>query len=281
MQPIRSVRELAGGYDALLCDVWGVLHDGREVFTGVADLLVSLRAAGTVVVLLSNVPRPGAVVAGSLLRLGLPRGAWDAIVTSGDAIRPELAARAPGPMHRLGRDTDRALWEGLGLQEATLDRARFLAMAGPWPGEAPQAYADVLRAARGRDLELLCANPDVRVQSGDRLVWCAGAIAGEYAALGGRVVQAGKPHAPIYRRARTAVDHAAGRAVPANRILAIGDGIGTDILGANRVGLDSLLIASGVDGESLLVDGHLDVGRAGEALGAAAVSATYAMTRLA
>lgn len=282
MQRIRSLRDVIDRYDAVLCDVWGVVHDGRAVLPGVPELLSGLRESGTVVVLLTNVPRPSTVLPVQLRRLGLPDGSWDAIVTSGDVIRLELARRSPGPMHRIGRASDAGLWDGLGLEMADLDRASFLAIAGLRDAEeSPEDYAGILRAARARDLELLCANPDIQVQSGDRLLWCAGAVAREYAALGGRVVQAGKPHAPIYARARDAIDRVVHRHVPTERILAVGDGIATDIVGANRVGLDSVFVGTGIHGDSLLTNGYLDMGRAEKLLRSCGAAATYAMARLA
>ena len=282
MQRIRSLREVSGDYDAVLCDVWGVLHDGQQVYPGVVDLLAELRAAGTQVVLLSNVPRPASALPDALRRVGVPDDAWDAIVTSGDVTRSELARRSPGPVHRLGRDTDVALWEGLGLEYAGLSRARFVAIAGlRGRQETPEDYETVLRAARARDLELVCANPDMKVPHGSGMAWCAGAVAWQYALLGGRVVMAGKPHAPIYERARAVLDRAAHRHVPTARILTIGDSIGTDVLGANRVGLDCLFVASGVNGGALLSNGHLDLGQAAAALAAAGARATYAIARLA
>lgn len=282
MKRIRSVREVAGRYDAILCDVWGVLHDGQQAYPGVAQLLADLRSSGTVVVLLSNVPRPAAVVPEALRRLGLPDDTWDAIVTSGDVTRSELARRSPGPVLRLGRETDTALWEGLGLEFTDVARARFAAIAGlRGPHETPEDYQPVLRAARARDLELVCANPDLKVPSGQGMAWCAGAVAWEYALLGGRVVMAGKPHSPIYERARAELDRVARREVPAAGILAIGDGIATDITGANRSGLDSLLVATGLNGEALLARGHLDLHRAAAALTASNARATYVIERLA
>jgi HAD superfamily hydrolase (TIGR01459 family) len=282
VQTIGSIAELADRYDAVLCDVWGVLHDGIQVFPGAPDALIELRRAGVSVVLLTNMPRPSAVVPGALHRLGFPDDAWDAIVTSGDAIRGELARRAPGPVLRLGRDADHALWEGLGLEFVEdLASARFLAIAGLHrPDETPDAYAAILRAARDRDLELLCANPDVQIMSGGELRWCAGAVAEVYAAIGGRVVQAGKPHALIYDRALEVLGAVAGRAIPLERILAIGDGPGTDLLGANRQGLDALFIASGIHGESLLDGDEVAVPRAEQLLADAGVTATYVMPRL-
>ncbi len=279
---IRRVSEVASSYDAVLCDVWGVIHDGRAAFPEAAEALRGLRRSGLVVVLLTNVPRPSSTLPSLLARLGFPDDAWDEIVTSGDAIRVELARRAPGPMLRLGRDTDAGLWEGLGLELASLSKARFMAIAGLRDrAETPEAYTEVLRAARARDLELLCANPDVQVMVGGELAWCAGAVAQQYAAQGGRVVQAGKPHTAIYARARDVLARCTGAQVPNARILAIGDGIPTDILGANRQGLDSLFIGTGMHGTSLISNGHLDTSLAQEALASAGVTATYAMTVLA
>lgn len=278
---LDSLDDVADRYDAVLCDVWGVLHDGETLFPGVAEVLTELRRNGTAVVLVSNVPRPGWTLPKHLAELGLPADAYDAIVTSGDVIRPELAGRAPGPVHRLGRSGDEGLWDGLGLEFGPIGQARFLAIAGLRPGETPQDYVEVLRKARVRDLVLLCANPDLQVQDGDDLVWCPGAIARDYGLLGGRVIQTGKPHAPIYRRARETVDRVAGRSVPQARLLAVGDGIGTDILGANRAGIDSVFIATGIHRDSLLTDGQVDLPGAEAALSAAHARATYAMTRLA
>jgi HAD superfamily hydrolase (TIGR01459 family) len=282
VQSIGAVRELVGRYDAVLCDVWGVVHDGRTVTPGVGDALIELRAAGVPVVLLTNVPRPSSTVPAALARLGFPDDAWDAIVTSGDAIREELARRAPGPMLLLGRDTDRDLWQGLGLGFVDdLDQAGFLAISALREvDETPQDYLPILRTARARDLELLCANPDVRIMSGGELRWCAGAVAEVYAALGGRVVQAGKPNAGIYDRAYEVVAAISGRAIPRGRILAIGDGPSTDLLGANRQGMDALFIASGVHGDSLLDGDQVALPRAELLLDKAGVSATYVMPRL-
>lgn len=283
MQPIRSVRDVADRYDAVLCDVWGVLHDGRTVYPGAGEALRGLRAAGLGVVLLTNMPRPSSTMPGALARLGFPEDAWDAIVTSGDAIRVELAARAPGPVHVLGRTTDRGLWNGLGLDFVDdVADASFLGIAGlRGDAEVPGDYDAELRVARERDLELLCANPDLVIRSGGHLRWCAGSVAQAYEAMGGQVVQAGKPHAAIYGRALEIVDAAVGHPVPRARILAIGDGIGTDILGANRQGLDSVFVASGMHGDAFLRGSGVDERRVAEVLAAESVSATYVIPRLA
>lgn len=280
---LSSIDEIAADYDAVLCDVWGVLHNGRAAYPAACAALQRFRRAGKPVVLITNVPKPRGPIPGQLDRAGVPRDAWDAIVTSGDATRAELAARAPGPVYRIGpRDYDRQLWEGLDLAEAPLNEARFIGISGlNRDDETPADYAKILRDARARDLEMICANPDIIVQFGDRMIWCAGAVARDYAALGGRVVMAGKPYAPIYDLARKELAPLLGERAPPPAILCVGDGIPTDIAGANAQRMDSLFIASGMHGETLLSDGMLDPAKVDTALAAENVRATYAMAALA
>ena len=270
-------------YDAVLCDIWGVLHNGRGAFPAAVAALRGFRTTGGLVALVSNVPKPRDPIPAQLERLGCPRDAWDAIVTSGDAIRAELIVRAPGPMLKIGPDDDEILWTGLGLNRARdVADAAFVAISGlndPLR-EGVADYAGLLAAARARDLEMLCANPDLVVRMGDRLIVCAGAVAAEYARLGGRVVMAGKPHAPIYRLALAEIDALAGRVVDKTRILAIGDGIGTDIAGANAERIDALFIASGVHGEVLKSGGALDATLIDTALTREGAHADYIMEHL-
>lgn len=275
---LASIAQIADQYDAVLCDVWGVLHNGRRIFPAAANALVRLRRAGKRVILLTNVPKPRGPIPGQLDRLGFPREAYDAIVTSGDAIRAQLAKRAPGPMYKIGPASDRSLWEGLGLRFGALDEAAFVGISGLNDyAETPADYADTLRLARARGLDLLCANPDIVVRVGDQLIWCAGAIARDYEALGGRVVMAGKPHAPIYELAYAELPPDLGK----SRMLAIGDGIATDVAGANAQGLDCLFIASGMHGEALRSDGVLDGAKVNAALAAEGARARYVMGELA
>lgn len=280
---LESIDQVAEHYDAVLCDVWGVVHNGRAPYPSAIAALQRLRAAGRTVILLTNVPKPRWSIPPQLDRIGVPHDAWDAIVTSGDAIRAELAARAPGPMFKIGPgDYDKPLWEGLGLVESPLADACFIGISGlNRDDETPADYAAMLREAKSRDLELLCANPDIVVQFGDKLIWCAGALARDYEAMGGRVVMAGKPYAPIYELAREELAALAGRDIEKSRILAIGDGLPTDIAGANAQGLDSVFIASGMHGESLWSDGRLELGKVENAQREAGVRATYAMRCLA
>jgi HAD superfamily hydrolase (TIGR01459 family) len=283
MRLIDSLDELAGAFDAVLCDVWGVIHNGRAIYPRAAEALTRFRARGGIVLLVSNVPKPRAPIPGQLDRLGFPRSAWDGVVTSGDAIRVELAARAPGPMFKIGPANDASLWADLGLAYARLDEAAFIGISGLNDDvrETPADYAAMLAQARGRNLELLCANPDIVVRVGDRLVWCAGAIARDYEALGGRVVMAGKPHAPIYELAFHELETLTSRGADKARVLAIGDGIGTDIKGANAQGLACLFVASGMHGEALRTQGALDIAKVKAALGAQSARADFVISELA
>ena len=281
-QILESIDAVAAKYDAVLCDVWGVLHNGRAPYAGAIAALQRLRAAGKIVILLTNVPKPRWSIPPQLDRIGAPRDAWDVIVTSGDAIRAELAARAPGPMFKIGPgDYDKPLWEGLGLIEAPLAEARFIGISGlNRDDETPADYAAILREGKARDLELLCANPDIVVQFGDKLIWCAGAVARDYEAMGGRVVMAGKPYPPIYELAFKELKTLAHRGIEKSRILAIGDGLPTDVAGANAQGLDCVFIASGMHGEALWTNGALDAAKVDQALSEEGVRASYAMQAL-
>lgn len=279
-QTIDRLDDIIARYDAILCDVWGVIHNGRDTYPDAAAALQRARKAGTHVVLLTNVPKPRGPIPGQLDRIGFPRDAWDAIVTSGDAIRAELAARAPGPMYKIGPAYDNVLWEGLGLASSELNEAAFVAISGlNRDDETPEQYASIIRQARLRNLDMLCANPDIIVQFGDKMIWCAGAVARDYAALGGKVIMAGKPYPPIYELVYSELP-APGGPISKSRILAIGDGLSTDLAGANAQGLDSVFIASGMHGENLWSDGALDTAKVGAALESEGVRATYVMSGL-
>lgn len=243
---------IAGRYDAVLCDVWGVIHNGRAAFQPACEALARFRREFGPVVLISNAPVPAAQVAEVFPRVGVPADCYDAIVTSGDATRLELARRAPGPCWRLGTDEgferDDFLFEGLPLTFASMEEARFIAAMGlPDPVHGhPDDYVDLLRPAAEAGLEMICANPDIQVRVGERLWWCAGAIARVYERLGGPVVYPGKPHPAIYQLGYGALGRLIGRPVDKRRVLAIGDGIATDIRGAMREALDSLFVGTGL-----------------------------------
>ncbi|BCW90296.1 hypothetical protein sos41_34640 [Alphaproteobacteria bacterium SO-S41] len=249
---IASLGDIAGHYDAMLCDVWGVVHDGKAAFAPAVAALSRFRAERGPILLLSNAPRPGDSVIEMLDQLGVAREAYDGILTSGDAARSEMQRRAGQPFFHLGPERDRAVWAGLSeAKEAKLDGAEVILCTGLFDDEreGPEHYKDTLATARERGLPMLCANPDIKVHRGTRLIWCAGAVAAAYEAIGGEVTYFGKPHPAIYDQAQVKLEALAGRKLDLTRILAVGDGMQTDILGANRTGIDALLISSGIHAE--------------------------------
>jgi len=269
-------------YDVLLCDVWGVIHNGRESFPEACRALARFKAEHGPVVLISNAPRPNGPVIEQLAGLGVGPGAFSEVVTSGDATRTLLAARAPGPFWKLGPDRDWPLYEGLDLDFVDLDRARYIACTGPFDDEAetPEDYRERFQAAAARGLEMICANPDIVVQRGDKLIYCGGALAQLYEALEGKVAMAGKPHAAIYDLALAKAAERLGRPVDRSRVLCIGDGLGTDIRGANAQALDALFIANGIHGQETVRDGRLDMSVARRLLDVEGLRATWALADL-
>jgi HAD superfamily hydrolase (TIGR01459 family) len=258
---ISGLSEIADDYDVLLCDIWGVIHNGLTAYPQACAALERFNADKGLVVLLSNSPRPSPHVYAQLDGFGVPRSAWSAFVSSGDATRLFLAERAPGPAWAIGPERDQPLYDGLGLEFAGPEAAAFISCTGPFDDEVetPDDYEDRLRLCARRDLLMICANPDKVVQRGPRLIYCGGALADLYAAMGGAVLMAGKPFAPIYAMALKEAEARLGRPLDRKRVLCIGDGVVTDVLGANDQGLDCLFIARGIHGDAALgADGTLD-----------------------
>ena len=282
-QTIASLSEIADGYDVLLCDVWGVIHNGRESFPAACAALQRFRETRGPVVLISNAPRPSADVHTQLDALGVPRSAWSAFVSSGDATRVLLGARAPGPAWAIGPDRDWTLYEGLGLDFTGPEDAAFIACTGPvddtW--ETPEDYRDRLALCAQRKIEMICANPDRVVQRGDTLVYCGGALADLYVALGGPVLMAGKPFAPIYDLALIEAAGLLGHPADRARVLCIGDGVQTDVRGAMDQALDCLFIAAGIHGDKAVgVGGRLEPAKAAALLADEDASARFATAAL-
>ena len=278
----HGLSEIADRYDALLCDVWGVIHNGHVAFPAACEALRAFAETRGPVVLISNAPRPSAAVAPQLDALGVPRSAWSAFVSSGDATRALLAERAPGPAWKIGPDRDAPLYEGLGLEFSEPEAAAFISCAGPNDDETetPEDYRDRLAICARRGLTMICANPDRVVQRGDRLIYCGGALAEVYAAMDGVVVMAGKPFAPIYDMAVAQAASHLGRPLQRSRILCIGDGMPTDVKGAADQGLDCLFIAAGIHGAEAMRDGKLDPVLTGAMLAGEGLHAAYAMAEL-
>jgi HAD superfamily hydrolase (TIGR01459 family) len=244
---VERLDEVAARYDALLCDVWGVLHNGIEAFPPAAAALERARNSGKAVILVTNSPRRGQDVAVQLDALGVPRSAWDRIVSSGDVTRA-LIAEGPRRVFHLGPDRDMGIYEGLDVETVDDFEASAVVCTGLVDDdtETPYDYMDQLRQYRSRDLPMICANPDLVVERGDRLVYCAGALAREYSLMGGRTLIAGKPHRPIYQAALKAASDVRGQAVGAGSALAIGDGVLTDVKGAVDNGVDLFFVTGGI-----------------------------------
>lgn len=246
---IERLEELAGRYDAVLCDVWGCFHNGVAPFPAAVAALEGFRAGGGKVVLLTNAPRPREAVARHLDGMGAPHSAYDVIVTSGDATRAELASGRWGSRpHIVGPERDDSLWQGLGVEKNALADADHILCTGLFDDrvETPDDYADLVREGVSRDLMFLCANPDIVVDRAEERLYCAGAIAQVYEQAGGRTRYFGKPNAPIYELALRVVGELLGQAPEPARILAIGDGPNTDVLGAEQAGLDCLFVSGGL-----------------------------------
>lgn len=246
---ISGLREIAGDYDALICDVWGVLHDGERPHWGAVEALKRFRFERGKVVLLSNAPRPANAIEQQLAKIGVPADSYDAVVTSGGAAREDVAHRAasgPLAMMHLGPERDVALFEGLNVELTGPDQASVVLLTGLYDdeNETPEHYRELLADLKSRGLAMVCANPDVIVPRGGRLLHCAGGLARAYEAIGGEVVYYGKPHRPIF-------EVAFETAGSPKRPLVIGDGLETDIRGANRMGWDALFVVDGVHAKEL------------------------------
>ncbi|MBX3576426.1 MAG: TIGR01459 family HAD-type hydrolase [Rhizobiaceae bacterium] len=244
---IGSLDEIAGRYRAILCDVWGVVHNGVSAYPDAAAALERARAGGVAVVLITNSPRRNGDVEAQLAAIGVPSAAWDRIVTSGDVTR-DLVRAGPRKVFHLGPERDLGLYEGLDVDLVEEFEASAVVCTGLFDDEAetPGDYADMLQRFRQRNLPFICANPDIVVERGDRLIWCAGALARDYGQLGGRTEIAGKPHRPIYAAALAAASQVAGAALGPRDALAIGDGVLTDVKGAEQNGIDVLYVSGGI-----------------------------------
>lgn len=261
VQLVKGLSELAVGKDLLVCDIWGVIHNGVAAFADSCAALARFRAGGGVVVLVSNAPRPFHLVRDMLDRLGAPRDAYDAIVTSGDITRGAIAERAGQPVFMIGPGRDRPIFEGLGADFVSVDDAGYVVCTGLFDDETETAetYAPTLESLLERDVEMICANPDLVVERGDRLIPCAGALAALYEKMGGRVLYAGKPHGPIYAAAFDLGERLKGGPVAHDRILAIGDSIHTDVAGAVAAGIDVLFVARGIHAHEVMTPERLTI----------------------
>jgi HAD superfamily hydrolase (TIGR01459 family) len=245
---LSSIAELSSTSDAWIVDIWGVIHNGARAFAAAGEACRRFRRRGGIVMLLSNAPRPFRAVVQQMSALGVDPEAYDGGVTSGDVTRGLLEAWSDRPLLHIGPERDKGLFEGLAPRLTKPEEAQAIVCSGLWDdtSETPADYAGLFGALAARRVPMICANPDLVVERGDKLVYCAGAMAAVYEEKGGEVIYAGKPHLPIYERTFAAIARIAGAAVARERILTIGDGVDTDLLGAHRAGLRSVFIASAV-----------------------------------
>ncbi len=256
---VHGLGELAPDYNVILCDVWGVIHNGVIYYRKAIDALIRFRDSGGTVIFITNAPRPRRKVVAFLDQIGVPHAAYDGLVSSGDVTVSLILEHADEPLGHIGPADDISLFAeaetlaGMVLRMTSLEEAAYVVCIGldDAEKETPADYDSRLRLMRSRDAEFICANPDIVVEVGDTLVYCAGALAEAYAAMGGRVVQAGKPYPPIYDRALRLAATLRGSELNRARILAIGDSAHTDIKGAQSQGLATLFVTSGVHKKKL------------------------------
>jgi HAD superfamily hydrolase (TIGR01459 family) len=244
---------LASGYDVVLCDVWGVVHNSLVAYAEACTALTRFRRQGGTVVLITNAPRPSEVVRALLDDLQVAREAYDAIVSSGDVTRAIIATRQGQRAFHIGPARDVPMFDGLDAPLVPIESADYVVCSGLFDdtSETPQDYGALIAAMRARGLPMVCANPDIVVERGDKLVYCAGAIADLYAEAGGSVLFAGKPYRPIYEQALAVAQALRGRPTAPERVLAIGDSVRTDLGGAAAFGIDCLFVTRGIHAEEL------------------------------
>lgn len=245
---ITGLSEIIDGYDGIISDVWGVLHNGAVGYEAALQALKAARASGRPVVLITNAPRPAAVVADDIAKFGVTAAAYDAIVTSGDVTHALLAGETRRRVFHIGTRQNLTLFAGLGFELVEEATAEFVVATALYDDEHEQVedYRPLFERLVARNLDFYCANPDVVVERGPRLFYCAGALAQLYAELGGKVIIAGKPHRPIYDAVLAKLSELAGRPLGHRNVLAIGDGFPTDIKGAWGQGIDVLMVTSGI-----------------------------------
>ena len=263
---LDALADIGGRYDVLYCDLWGCLHNGLELYPAAVAALREFRAKGGAVVLMTNAPRTHGTVARRLDRMGLPGDAFDVIVASGDATQEAMLMGVAGrKLWHIGPDSDEDLFndrpEELAdqppIERVDFNLAEGIVCTGPFDADNydPEDYRGRFLSAKTRGLTMLSANPDVVVDYGDRRIHCAGALAQLYAEMGGEVLSFGKPHPPIYDLARRKLG-AKGITYSNDQVLAVGDGIHTDIAGAQAEGIDAIFLTGGLEAERFGANGE-------------------------
>jgi HAD superfamily hydrolase (TIGR01459 family) len=248
---VERLRDVIGGVEVVLSDIWGVVHNGLESFPEACEALHTFRRQGGTVILITNAPRPADSVQRQLRKLGVADETYDAIVSSGDLTRHFVADHPGKKIFWIGPERDSSIHRGLPAVLTPLQEADYIICTGLFDDETESAedYRATLLQARERELTLICANPDIVVERGDRLIYCAGAVAELYREFGGEVIFYGKPHRPIYERAMELSAERLGHTADRARVLAIGDSVRTDLAGAHGFGIDCLFVTRGIHSE--------------------------------
>ncbi len=291
---IASLADLGTRYDAVFCDLWGCLHDGKTPFPAAVAALQTFRSRGGKVLLLTNAPRPKSSIVQQLDGMGVPRDAWDEVVSSGDATQSAMLLGAVGrKVYFIGAPKDEPFFTDFADDLAQLAKSRPPITRVPLTEaegilctglrddltETPDDYRVALLQCKINNLPMLCANPDIIVDLGDKRLYCAGALAEVYEKLGGTVLYFGKPHPPIYDLARRRLDALTGG--KDSRILAIGDGIATDIQGGQSEDIDTLFVTGGISATDFGADSASpDKGLLESWLTARMISTLYAIGKL-
>lgn len=288
---IAALSDIAANYDVLFCDLWGCVHDGLRPFPAAVAALRAFRAQGGKVVLVTNSPRPRADVANQLDAIGVDREAWDTIASSGDSARAAMFQGVVGTrVHFIGNpETDMGFFAPLKILDnpveitiVPLDQAEGIVCTGPRdPLADPEVNRPEFLYAKAKGLKLLCANPDIVVDRGETREWCAGALARLYTEMGGESLYFGKPHPPIYDLARRRTAALTEAEPDTSRILAVGDGIATDILGGLGENIDTLFITGGLAATEFGTDiDNPDPARLAPWIEAQQIAPTYVIGRL-
>ncbi|WP_336279587.1 TIGR01459 family HAD-type hydrolase [Bartonella sp. CB175] len=258
MNELTHIESIIEHYNAVFCDVWGVVHNGEKAFEPALKVLHKIRQMGKSVIFLTNSPRPREDVIAQLQSMNIHNGYYDAIITSGDVTR-DLIRAAPRKVFFIGLQRDLVLFEGLECELVEEWEASVVVCSGFLKDldATPRAYESMFHRIRARNLPFICANPDIIVHSGNQEFWCAGALARLYQQLGGEVRVAGKPHASIYNCAFEKLREMC-KPMEKSNVLAIGDGLLTDVKGAVDFGLDALYIMSGIHRHDYMKNGVVD-----------------------
>ena len=244
---VNNFSEINEKYDSIICDIWGVIHNGQELFSSSVECLLKYKKIGYPVILVSNAPRPGNEIKLILKNMGLDEQCYDRIITSGDLTQTILNKKELGSRcYHIGPDRDLNVFEGVDVERVEFDDADFIFVTGLFDDktENDESYLPLLEVGKKRGLKLLCANPDIWVQRGKDLIPCAGAISEKYKSIGGETINIGKPFSPIFDEAMVLIKEISNNTSVST--IVIGDGIDTDIKGANSYNLDSLLVLGGL-----------------------------------